>query len=99
MAVVLGHDETLLYFVFHHQRLELRASSAELLEEARAHLVTEDFVLVQGAISLWVGTGHLMLSEILEELDDERLLNFVRGILKYREIGDERRHDLLEYPC
>ena len=99
MSSILGHDETLLYFLFSHKRLGLRDTPSELLEEAKSTFSDEDFILLQWAIALWDGEGQMKFSDILKVLDDDRLLNWIRGILKYREIGDERRDFLLDYPC
>lgn len=98
MGVVLDHDETLLYFVFHHKELRLRDTPDELLKEARSFSLA-DFILIQCCIDLWSGEGNAKLSEILDVLDDDQLLHLIRGILHSREIGDERRGALRDFPC
>lgn len=98
ISAILNYDEMLLRFVFHHKKIELREAPEELLEEARA-LSHGEFVLVQCAVDIWNGQGGAKLTQILDTLDDEHLLDLIHGILDYREIEDERRQCLWEYPC
>ena len=97
MSAVLGYDERLLYFVFHHKERRLREPPEELLEEARA-LSHGERVLIQCAIDLWNGRGGARLSEIMDTLDDDRFLDLIRGLLQFREIENERRLECLSYP-
>ncbi len=77
-------DERLLYFLFHHKKLELRESASELLKEARCFSRGE-FLMVQVALDIWCGEGHVKLPELLSGLDDQNLLRVIRAIAKVRE--------------
>jgi hypothetical protein len=96
MSAVLGYDERLLYFVFHHRERRLRETPDELIDEARA-MSSGERILIQCAIDLWSGQGGAVLGEILAQLDDDCFLNLIRGLLQFREIDDERRLSLLSY--
>jgi hypothetical protein len=96
--LLVQSDERLLQFIFHHKECRLRGSSEELLDEAKA-LSHGEYFLVQAAIDLWNGQGGTRLSDILDNLDDDHFLNLIRALLHYREIDDERRMQLMEWPC
>ena len=92
---VLGHDESLLQFFFHHKRLELRVSEEELLQEAE-RLRPSEWILIKVALDFWNGKGETTLNEVLRILDDDSFIQVVSGILKFREIDKEI---FLEEPC
>lgn len=81
-------DERLIYFFFNHKRPELRATAVVMLREARG-LSHGEYLLIQAALDFWSGEGGLRLSDVLNVLDDENLLAFVRAILYSREIDIE----------
>ena len=82
---ILRHDEALIYFFFHHKEPRLRLSVDELLTEARG-LSHGEYRLVQAAVDLWNGQGGLNLSAALDVWDDENILAFVCGLLRFRAI-------------
>lgn len=82
---LLGHDESLVYFFFHHKERKLRLPVDELLAEARA-LSSGEYLLIQAAIDFWNGEGGLRINRALDVWEDENILSFVRGLLRLRQI-------------
>ena len=78
-------DERLLYFLFHHQMPQLRLSPIDLLKESQ-DLARGEKILIQIALDLWSGTGDVHLPRIIEGLDNENFIAFIRAILRLREI-------------
>lgn len=78
-------NEHLGRFLFHHQEQRLTASPSELMLDAGAFSRGEQ-ILIQIALDFWSGTGSARLHEILEKLDDENILAFIRAILRFREM-------------
>lgn len=85
---LLGNDERLIYFLFHHKRPSLRLGVDDLLKEART-LSRGEFLLIQAAIDFWNGEGGFNLRDGLNVWDDENIMSFVRGLLRLREIDIE----------
>ena len=85
---VLGHDESLLQFFFHHKRLDLRVSEEELLQEA-GELRPSEWILIKVALDFWNGKGETTLNELLRILDDDSLIQVVSGILEFKEIDKD----------
>ena len=86
IQTLLSHDEQLIYFFFHHKKVELRLDSKELLAEARL-LSRGEYILIQAALDFWNGQGGLRLGDALAALDDENILALVKAMLALREIG------------
>jgi hypothetical protein len=78
-------DERLMHFFFHHMKGTLRLPPSELLCEAR-ELSRGERILIQIALDFWSDSGKAKLPEIIDHLDDENLLAFVRAILRKREL-------------
>lgn len=85
IQMLFRHDERLCQFLFHHQERRLRATSAEILEEARC-LAREDRILVQVGLDFWSGSGAARIPAVVEHLDDEHVMAFLRAILRLREM-------------
>jgi hypothetical protein len=85
IQILFRHDERLCHFLFHHQELRLRATAAEILEEARL-LAREERILVQLGLDFWSGSGAARLAAVVEHLDDERMMAFLRAVLRLREM-------------
>ena len=83
--IVIGSDERLLQFLFHHKELRLRLSVDELLDEARVFSRGE-FLLIQTAIDLWCGEAKTPLNDLLSALDDQALLRVLQAIAYKREM-------------
>ncbi len=87
--LLLGGDERLLQFLFHHKLSRLRCPVGELLNEARG-LSRGDYLIVQTAIDLWSGDGGVRLSDLLDVWDDEIFLNFLIALAYKRELVEVR---------
>jgi hypothetical protein len=92
IQTLLGNDERLIYFFFHHKNPSLRLGVDELLEEARS-LSRGEFLLIQAAIDFWNGEGGFRLRDGLDVWDDENVMFFVRALLRLREIDIEEVMD------
>jgi hypothetical protein len=79
------HDERFRDFLFHHQERRLRDTPSELLKESRCFSRGER-ILIQVALDFWSDSGSARVSEIIEYLDDENILAFIRAILRFREM-------------
>lgn len=90
-------DEQLLFFLFHHQKRELRLSPDALLQEARS-LCRSEKILIQVALDFWSESGGASLPEIIENLDHDNFIAFVRALLRIRGIDNDSFH-ALESEC
>ncbi len=86
--VLLGHDERLLEFFFHHKHRVPRLPSKELKMEAQL-LGPTDWIRVKAALDFWDGSGGTTLSELLRILSEKDLLQVIRGILHFQEIAQD----------
>lgn len=90
-------DEQLLQFMFHHQNRQLRRETGILRLEARA-LDPAHRVLIRVALDLWCKSRNTRLADVIENLDHEQFIAFIRALLRFREIdGDSFR--VSEWPC
>ena len=85
IGTLLGYDEGLLRFVFHHREYDLRLSAEELILEAR-ELNEEEGLLVKIAVGLWCGDCKIKLQDIIDNLDDEKFRNVLHALAYFREI-------------
>jgi hypothetical protein len=85
IQALLRHDERLFQFLFHHQERRLCDTPSELLSRARCFSRGER-ILIQIVLDFWSDSGSARISEIIEHLDDENLLAFIRAILRLREM-------------
>jgi len=85
IQILFRHDERLCLFLFHHQERRLRATSTEILEEARG-LTREDRILVQVGLDFWSGSGAARIPAVVGHLDDQRVMAFLRAVLRLREM-------------
>jgi len=90
-------DERLLHFMFHHQNRQLRREPNVLLQEARA-LNPADRILIRVALDLWSESGNTRLADVIETLDYDNFIAFIRALLRFREIDDDSFH-VSEWPC
>ena len=92
---VLGRQEDLLYFFFHHKETELRLPSEELRKEAITDLNDNDRLLINVAVDLWTVERTTKLGD-LYDLEFESFLGVMKGILHHCGIEPD---DLEEFPC
>ena len=85
IQILFRHDERLCRLLFHHQERRLRATAAEILQEARL-LAREDRILVQVGLDFWSGSGAARIPAVVEHLDDKSLMAFLRAVLRLREM-------------
>lgn len=85
ILVLFRHDEHLRHFMFHHQELRLRDTPAALLKEARGFSRGER-ILIQIGLDFWSGKGSARLHDLIDHLDDENIIAFIRTILRLREM-------------
>jgi hypothetical protein len=90
-------DEQLLFFMFHHQKHELRLTPYALLQEA-SELDASDKILIQVALDFWSDSGGARLPEIIKNLEHENFIAFVRALLRIRGIDNDSFH-ALESEC
>jgi hypothetical protein len=90
-------DEQLLFFMFHHQKHELRLTPDALLLEAN-ELNASDKILIQVALDFWRDSGGARLPEIIKNLEHENFIAFVRALLRIRGIDNDSFH-ALESEC
>jgi hypothetical protein len=90
-------DEQLQLFLFHHQNRELRLAPDALLQEARS-LCRGEKILIQIALDFWSESGGARLPEIIENLDHDNFIAFVRALLRIRGIDNDSFH-ALESEC
>ena len=83
ILVLFRHDEHLRHFMFHHQELRLRDTPAALLKEARGFSRGER-ILIQIGLDFWSGKGSARLHDLIDHLDDENIIAFIRTILRLR---------------
>lgn len=90
-------NEQLLFFMFHHQKHELRLTPDVLLQEAK-ELDSNDKILIQVALDFWSDSGGARLPEIIQNLEHDNFIAFVRALLRIRGIDNDSFH-ALESEC
>lgn len=85
ILTLFSHDQGLREFFFHHQKLELRDSPEEFLKESGCFSRGER-ILVQIGLDFWNGSGGARISDIVDYLDNENVMAFIRAILRLREM-------------
>jgi hypothetical protein len=85
ILVLFRHDERLRELLFHHQELQLRATPEEILKESRCFSRSER-ILIRIGLDFWSDSGNSRISDIVEYLDDDNVMAFIRAILKLREM-------------
>jgi hypothetical protein len=93
--ILFGGDDSLLDFFFHHTEPGLRLPTAALLKAA-ARLDAEEFQLVSVGVGIWSGTGGARVGDVVRQLDDDRLTNFIKSISHLREIRESVLHGLID---
>lgn len=86
---LLNSEEFMLQFLLHHKHYGLRLPARKLLIEAK-DLNKEDRLLTRIAIDIWNGKGSVWLTEVLDDMDDENFIRFIKALLQYREIYLDR---------
>lgn len=81
--ILLGSDERLLEFLFHHKELRLKASVPELLREAQ-NISGRDQSLIKIAIDLWCGEANSQFNDLLTVIDDDQIRLRILMALAYR---------------
>jgi hypothetical protein len=85
IQTLFRHDERLCKLMFHHQERRLRATPEEILKESRC-LSRGERILVKIGLDLWSDSGSARVSDIVEHLDDDNVMAFIRAILRCREM-------------
>jgi hypothetical protein len=75
----------LLEFIFDPVKPRLRKRPG-LLRDDCWHLSHGEILLVQGALDMWSGAGHLAFWECLETWDNSTWINFILAICKLKGI-------------
>lgn len=83
--ILLENDESLLCFLFHHKKTELRLPVIELKLEANS-LNFVDRLLIQAAIDLWDGSGSTSLGYLILELDDQKFIKLLQALSYKRQL-------------
>jgi hypothetical protein len=85
IQTLFRHDERLCDLLFHHQELRLRATPEEILKESRCFSRGER-ILIKIGLDFWSDSGSSRISDIVEHLDDDNVMAFIRAILRLREM-------------
>lgn len=83
--ILLNSDERLLQFLFDHQKVKLRESPAQLLDEAKT-LSACEFLLISIAIDIWCGEASTPINKILADLCDQYFLRFLQAMAYQKEL-------------
>jgi hypothetical protein len=85
IEVLFRYDERLCELLFHHKEPRLRATPEEILKES-ACLSRGERILVQIGLDFWSHSGGTRMSDIIEYLDDDNVMAFIRAIVRRREM-------------
>ena len=93
--ILFGGDDALLEFFFNHKAAEPRLPAKQLLLAAR-ELDSEQTQLIRAALDIWSGGGRATVADILKNLSDDHLTNFIKALCHLREIREPVLHGLID---
>jgi hypothetical protein len=93
--ILFGGDDELLEYFFNDRVAEPRLPAKDLLRGARK-LGSEHSQLIRAALDIWNGGGRATVADMLKNLSDEHLTNFIKALCHLREIREPVLHGLID---